>query len=224
MRICGNRVQARLAGNACGSSRRRGAGQPSLLKGLVHDEEGRLMTPSHSGKGGQTQRYRYYVTRPDALGGKPSCRISATDLENLVCEQLAARIADPGFLLDLAGPSIEADALRRSTACADLTAASLRSGTAEVRAALLADLLTKVSLGTGSVEFTLCSDGLVRVLELESAAAIPACNLSIQIEAVRVRKGHQLKLVVPGPEANVPDPPAPRRAPDCAGGRGDQGA
>ena len=202
-----DQVQLMLRGNASGSSRRRGAGQPSLMIGLLRDEEGRPMTPSHSGKARNAQRYRYYVTRPDALDGKPASRISAADLENLVCEQLAGRLADTAFLLDLAGATIDADRLRGSTTRADLAAASLRSGTADAKAGLLADLVEGVGLRSGSVELALSADGLTRLLELDPTAPVPSRALCLQIDAVRVRKGHQLRLVVPSPQSSEPDPP-----------------
>jgi DNA invertase Pin-like site-specific DNA recombinase len=43
-------VQAKLAGNASGTSRRLRSQQPSLLVGLTYDGEGRAMTPSHATK------------------------------------------------------------------------------------------------------------------------------------------------------------------------------
>jgi len=201
------RVQTRLKGNASGSSRRRGVEQPSLLTGLVTDEQGRPMTPSHSGKSRKTQRYRYYTTRPDALEGAPATRVSATDLETMVCEQLASRIADPGLLLDLAGPAaLDAETLRRSSARADLTAAELRSGTMGARAELLRQLLAAVKLSGDCVEVELNPAGLVSVLELAPDCSLPPDALRLTIPAVRLRKGHQLRLVVPGTENAEPEP------------------
>lgn len=62
-------VQALLAANASGSSRRLKQQHPSLLAGKLIDGESRDMSPSHATK--SRRRYRYYVTRPDnstALG------------------------------------------------------------------------------------------------------------------------------------------------------------
>lgn len=203
------RVQAMLKGNASGSSRRRSAEHPSLLIGLVHDDEGRPMTPSHSGKARSTQRYRYYITRPDALDGKPASRVPAADLETLICEQLADRLLDPAFLLDLVGPLTDADALRRCTERADLTAAALRCGSTDARVKLAAELLHAVRLRTGSVELSLHAAGLGRLLELEMLKPVPPNTLRVEIGAVRVRKGHQFRLVVPGPQVDEPTPPRP---------------
>lgn len=45
------------------------------------------MTPSHATRPGL--RYRYYVARPDLIDGTPAWRVSANDLESLVCNRLA---------------------------------------------------------------------------------------------------------------------------------------
>jgi len=71
-------VQHTLKANASGTSRRLKVQQPSLLVGMLHDGEGRAMTPSHATKPGK--RYRYYVTRPDLIDGSPAWRVSAFDL------------------------------------------------------------------------------------------------------------------------------------------------
>ena len=73
-------VQAQLARNRAGQSARLDATQPSLLAGILFDEHGRRMSPSHAVK--QVKRYRYYVSRTDGPGGKlPVWRVPAGDLE-----------------------------------------------------------------------------------------------------------------------------------------------
>ena len=80
-----NQVQATLAENrvdrAVGSS----AKQPSLLAGLVFDETGERLTPSHAIKKGT--RYRYYVSRSlivgTAKGKSNGRRIPAANLERI---------------------------------------------------------------------------------------------------------------------------------------------
>jgi len=85
-------VQSKMKANASGTSRRLKSLQPSLLVGLVFDGEGRAMTPSHATKPGR--RYRYYITRPDQLDDAPAWRVSAYDLEQIICDQLSALLTD----------------------------------------------------------------------------------------------------------------------------------
>ncbi|MEE9209777.1 MAG: hypothetical protein V3U23_04930, partial [Kiloniellales bacterium] len=54
-------MPAQLERNAAGRHHSTNAKEPSLLAGLIHDGEGRPMTPSHANKAGR--RYRYYITR-----------------------------------------------------------------------------------------------------------------------------------------------------------------
>jgi DNA invertase Pin-like site-specific DNA recombinase len=79
---------------------------PSLLVGLVHDDTGERMTPTHANKKGT--RYRYYVSQPlttkrrtDAPRG---CRVPARDLEQLVVHRLKRFLTDRGDLYDALEP------------------------------------------------------------------------------------------------------------------------
>ncbi|WP_264576642.1 MULTISPECIES: hypothetical protein [unclassified Sphingobium] len=75
-----------------------------MLTGLIHDGEGRKMSPSHTVKAGK--RYRYYVTHPNALIGsseKP-WRVSAPEIERIVIERLKGWLMDHRAIIDIAGP------------------------------------------------------------------------------------------------------------------------
>ncbi|SFN25109.1 Site-specific DNA recombinase [Nitrosospira briensis] len=83
-------VQAKLTDNRQGNKLRGKAKSPSLLAGLVWDEHGNRLTPSHSKKG--SRRYRYYVaecliqnSRDQAAG---ALRIPAHELEQAVIHSL----------------------------------------------------------------------------------------------------------------------------------------
>lgn len=84
------------------------AKNPSLLVGLLFDGLGRAMTPNHSLKG--MVRYRYYITRPELIDGDEAWRVSAHDVETLVCGRLAAFLEDQAPLartLELASLSAQ---------------------------------------------------------------------------------------------------------------------
>ena len=190
-------VQALLANNASGSSRRLKQQHPSLLVGKVIDGEGREMTPSHASK--SRRRYRYYVTRPDQLDGTRAWRVSAHDLEQLVCTSIAGKLTDSQFIIDLAGSQqLEAEQLKRASDEADLYAAALRSGKARETAESLGAIVRQVRLHEDRVDVELDNGaiGTRLLLSLEPGLRNPTI---ITIEAVRVRRGHQLRLIVPGP-------------------------
>ena len=95
-------VQAVLAENRIDRATGSDAKHPSLLAGMVFDENGERLTPSHAVKKGT--RYRYYVSASLVTGtvkdGSNGRRIPAGNLENLVITRLKTFLADRGALLD----------------------------------------------------------------------------------------------------------------------------
>jgi len=95
-------VRDKLAANRYDRATGTGAAQPSLLAGLIHDDAGARMTPSHANKKGT--RYRYYVShglvrgrRSDAPRGR---RVPAGDLEALVEDRLCRFLASEAKMFD----------------------------------------------------------------------------------------------------------------------------
>ena len=201
-----NRVQARLAENACGSSRRKRHQHPSLLVGKVFDGEGRKMTPSHAQRG--KQRYRYYVTRPEEMDGSKACRVNAHDIERLVCELLAQRFEADRFVLDnLDSAELQATELQRCRKAAVELASRLRSGNINRKAELLDRVIARIDISDTGVVVHLHHRGLAAELDL-AAELVREDGLAIAIPAVRVRRGHQLRLIIPGIECGRAKPAA----------------
>ena len=97
-----DQVQAVLAENRIERTGGARAKHPSLLAGLLFDEKGERLTPTHAVKKGT--RYRYYVSTTlltgagrNRSGGR---RIPAGNLEDLVMGRLRSFFADPGAVLD----------------------------------------------------------------------------------------------------------------------------
>ena len=186
-------VQGKMKANASGTSRRLKSLQPSLLVGLVFDGEGRAMTPSHATKPGR--RYRYYITRPDQLDDAPAWRVSAYDL----CDQLSALLTDQQFVCGTV-PDATAERVRQALASADLAAATLRSGAAQDEALLLPKLVSRIDLQEEGVDLAIDRAGLVEALGMGAAAPTPTETLVLTLPATKVRRGHQLQLIIPGPQ------------------------
>lgn len=95
-------MQAVLAGNRIERVTGARAKHPSLLAGMVFDEKGGRLTPTHAVKKGT--RYRYYVSTSLLTGAgrhrSDTIRIPAGNLESLVIDRLRAFLADPGAVLD----------------------------------------------------------------------------------------------------------------------------
>jgi site-specific DNA recombinase len=93
-----DRVQAMLTQNRQGKHRTASAGGPCLLAGRLYDDQGHVMSPSHSRKATR-KRYRYYVSqallqgRPDEAGSVR--RVSAEAIESIVDRTLCKALPLP---------------------------------------------------------------------------------------------------------------------------------
>ena len=199
-----DRVEAQLAKNASGSSRRKRQQNPSLLIGKVFDGEGRAMTPSHAQNG--KKRYRYYVTRPEDVDGSPACRVNAHDLEQLVCEQLAERFETDRFIFDNLEETadLQADPLQRCRKASVAMALQLRRGNINRKTGLLERIIARADIKEAKVDIRLDEAGLAS--ELDLSPELMRKEPLITVPAIRVRRGHQLRLVIPGDESAQPKP------------------
>ena len=87
--------------------------------------------------------------------------------------------------------------VRQALAKADLEAATLRSGTAQDNAILLPKLISRIDLREEGVELTIDRAGLLNLLGLDVAAERLE-PLVLTLPATKVRRGHQLRLIIPG--------------------------
>jgi hypothetical protein len=186
-------VQAKLKDNASGSARRIGPVQLSLLIGMVLDGERRAMTSSHATKPGK--RNRYYITRPDLIDGSPAWRVNAYDLEQLVIERLATHLADQQAIMGQCG-AWSADELDRALKTAAIHASKLRDGWFADKIAILKAMVEGIRLHEDHIALTISQSGLAALLELELSK--DASPLEIRLPVIKVRRGHQLRLVIPG--------------------------
>jgi DNA invertase Pin-like site-specific DNA recombinase len=200
-------VQAKLKENASGSSRRLKAQHPSLLTGLLFDSEQRPMTPAHATKG-KTTRYRYYITRTHKADTKPIWRVNAHDIEQLTTDRLVAYLNSPAEIAKLAGADVEATTLQNALAQADLTAAMLRSGAVNSKYELIQRLAERITLYADHIVVRLRPGRLASLLGLP--ASDEQVPVALMLPAKRARKGHQVRLVIPG-EEEAERPALPKR-------------
>ena len=184
-------VQGILAANTNGE-RREGPRQPSLLTGLIVDEQGEGLTPSHALK--QGRRYRYYVSRHLITDGKTAertgWRLPAADLEALVTTRLRDWLGDAAAVSGIvAGDPLDAPAHAVLLANAKALAE---------RWPCLAPADAKPYLNAFIRRVVIRPDGLT--LEIDPAPALP-------IPTVLKRAGMGMTLIIPGAHPNpTPDP------------------
>ena len=212
-------VHAILAANTNGE-RREGTRHPSLLTGLLVDEQGQGLTPSHAVKKGR--RYRYYVSRHLIVDGKQAdrrgWRIPAADLEALVMGRLREWLGDPAAITAAfnAGPQ-DASAQGALLAKAQSLAARWPQLQPHEAKTYLDAVVGRVTIGPDSVTIALAGararEAVLRGPEASSAMrarpdATPVeTPITLTIPAVLKRAGTAMKLLVPGaPRDPRPDP------------------
>ncbi len=189
-----DQVQQALAARSQGGTSKHSTKHPSLLVQLVRDGEGRLMTPSHTSKG--NRRFRYYVTRPDEVEGTRAWRVNAHDLERIVCAELAALLSDAQTICSLVGPA-DAQQTEKAILQARHLAERIDAGQPQAKQEVLQKLLSGVKLNEGRIDIAINMDKLAEALEVDQNAIPASSQYIITCEAVRVRRGHELKLIIP---------------------------
>ncbi len=151
-------VQAVLAKNRIERAIGVRAKHPSLLAGLVFDENGERLTPTYAVKKGT--RYRYYVSTALLTGaGRNSSRgrrIPAGNLEALLINRLRAFLTDPAAILDAvydesdSGPG-QSQLIERGRQIAEELGAQAPN---EIKATLMT-LLCRVVINPDRIEITI---------------------------------------------------------------------
>ncbi len=213
-------IQAILAANTNGE-RRKEARQPSLLTGLVVDEQGESLTPSHAVKKGR--RYRYYVSHHLTTEGKRAerkgWRIPAADLEALVVTRLKGWLGDAAAVSEI----VEDDPLDPSAHAALITSAKAIAGRwPELKPyqakAYLNALLRRVIVESGRVVIEIdCERAMATLLAGPEALSAKRSRherpsaaerlIVLGVPAVLKRGGLGMTLIVPGARQDAtPDP------------------
>ncbi len=192
-----HQVQDQLTQNAQTCSDRSDAAEASQLAGLLFDDQGRRLQPTHAKKGGKRYRYYYRETTTNAEPQRP-LRLPAREIEGLVESELCRLLRDEHRMLDLL-PQASASQVRERRAFA-LEMAGRLEGAHANRVRLLKSLLERVVVRDDAIDIE------VRLGALDSDAAeiIHALTVPAQLK----RCGLGMRLVIPGridPGSGQPD-------------------
>jgi site-specific DNA recombinase len=203
-----NEVQAILAENRVERATGANTKQPSLLAGLIFDETGERLTPSHAVKKGT--RYRYYVSRSlivgtakDKLTGR---RIPAGNLEILVITRLRSFFADEGAVLNVIGEEhVDGAAQSQLIAHGIKIGKEIESLTPDRIRAVLVTLLSRVDIRPDCVEISVRRSRLVELLASDSIDPVMQQGtpdneakdvLTLTVRARLQRVGREMKMLV----------------------------
>ena len=192
-----HQAQDRLKQNAQTCSDRSDAAEASPLAGLLFDEQGRRLRPTHAKKGGK--RYRYYY-REVATNGEPQrpLRLPAREIEGLVESELCRLLRDEHRMLDLL-PQATASQVQERRAFALEMAERLEGAQAD-RVGLLKTLLERVVVRDDAIDIE------VKLGAIDSDAAERSHVLTVPAQLKRCGLG--MRLVIPGridPRPGQPD-------------------
>lgn len=156
-------VQSSLAANRTARKNGTNAKEPSLLAGMIRDEDGRTLRPSHATKG--SVRYRYYVS----VGRDEqdhAVRIPAGDIERAVIDALVALFDDEIALIERLAPGDAAVTQRLVEAARGQKSALREAGTSAQRK-VLRTLRFVARMNGGVLEAGICPAALAQWLGLE---------------------------------------------------------
>jgi DNA invertase Pin-like site-specific DNA recombinase len=203
-----DQVQAILYDNRVDRATGADAKQPSLLAGLIFDESGERLTPSHAVKKGT--RYRYYVSRSLIVGTakdkSTGRRIPAANLESLVITRLRAFLTDEGAVLNVIREEhVDGAAQSRLIARSVKIAKEIQSLAPDRIRAMLMTLISRVDIRPDCVEISVRRFRLVELLgadsiDLTMQRGTPDNEakdiLTLTVRARLQRVGREMKMLV----------------------------
>jgi site-specific DNA recombinase len=202
-------VQQQLSGKGTRGRSGGNGTEPSLLAGLIRDETGDRLTPTHANKNGR--RYRYYVSHRLLQAGAASggWRLPAREVESLVLQSMADLLQDERRVFE----ALDCDGLRPQSLetmlnRAAVLATEMRHGSAERQWQLLQSLLQQIVLNADRIRFEVKQSGLAKLLvDTDLSIAHPEALFAFEIPAQVRRRGVEAKLIIAGSKdrATVPD-------------------
>jgi site-specific DNA recombinase len=194
-------VQERLAAQASPRHSQTNGRSLHLLTGLIYDETGDRMSPTHAVNHGR--RYRYYVSHrlmEARRREQDGWRLPAVEIEQLVVDHMATLLGDSATLLDLSewkAPLHQTKwGLQRAAEGADM----LSTAKSDVIAPLLRTLLNRVEVCPDGIRLQMFADTVRRWLAGEAAdsAVEPEGQepCVIWIQATLQRRGVEARLVL----------------------------
>ncbi len=211
-------VQRKLAANRIDRVTGAHAAEPSLLAGLIYDDSGQRITPSHANKKGT--RYRYYVSQTLVSGLRRSTprarRVPAGDVEQLVDERLTAFLKNQGEIFDAVEPLFDDVNKRQEVVnrAAELTARwpDLEPTT---KRRIFKRLVNRIDLMRETLEIRIAPGRLLEILceedyppAFEPALWDNELTITFTVPAHLKRAGMETRLLIEGADGSA------RKSPD----------
>ena len=194
-------VQEKLSANLQGHRTRANAVNPSLLSGLVFDDQGQPLTPTHAQKG--SRRYRYYVGQALHVSGRDAApdalRWPAQELEDVVLQSLSEFLTDDPKLIRLLG-AVGAREARGRLKHAGEVAEALKAGKFAQRISVLLRIVNSITVHSDKILISIYTDS-VRGLAPDPSTDVDAekATTVIEVPVLLKRSGMAVRLIVRAP-------------------------
>lgn len=196
-------VEAQLVANTRGKRSRPNIKEASLLAGLLFNDQGRALAPTHAVKSGR--RYRYYAASADAEAGAPAFRLAAGEVEQAVMVQVGGFLGRTGALIDELGVGdLPPERLKSLIANAEALSEAVCAGGAGQRALLL-DIVERVTVAEDAIVVRVKRQALASRLLGDAAPELEG-SVVLEAPARLTRRGVETKLVIEADGASSEDP------------------
>jgi DNA invertase Pin-like site-specific DNA recombinase len=207
-----HQVQALITANAPDRLQRENRASPHLLTGLLFDETGDALSPTHATKKGK--RYRYYTShRLKSAGASRSGgrRLAADKIEAVVLQLLQDHLSDQGKLARLfSNAESSANQMLQLAQGAKRLAGELTTQTHAELKATICKLVQEVGLSTESIAVQIRLNGLYDLLTAGKSKAklnLPSDATSTINSPLQLKKrGVETKLVIGDGPQTIAEP------------------
>lgn len=195
-----DQVQVKLAKQGQGGSSRKVSARTGVLAGLIYNAEGTPMVLTHTQKG--NRRFHYYANRYEALGDTTASRVNARDIEDIVVGQLSQTLA-----LGIQVQSVLLDGTYTADQLHNLISRCRQLGTELTAAkyirkqAIVRNVVDRVELNEDRVVIKIDNRSLLNAIAADGSIQPSSSNLMIEREAIRLRRGKALRLIIPATSA-----------------------
>ena len=201
-------VQDCLAANLRSHTIRSTAADPGVLTGLVFDDQGQRLAPTHTKKG--AKRYRYYVGQAllaaqDQDAGPKTLRWPAQELEGAILGALTRFLADESKLMTLMAGATADDARRRLRQCKVL-GQQLCATKSSDRIDALKRIVARITVYAQRIEIVVRVSAILASGDGSGDAQTAVIDVPVELK----RRGHAVRLIVRAAGAAAPLEPDPK--------------
>ena len=195
-------VRALLSAQGPGEAAKKKLASPAILKGILYDENGNRLQPTHSAKHGR--KYRYYVSATkvrDAKSNLDGYRIPAADLERIVTQTIAARLRDRKWLSSITNLQANVSGFGKLADSASILAMEVDQQ-AKWNSGILNKFVTRIDVSKKTIKLTIDAEALITLLGLTEFGSDPLEPLhgqdrvELTIAGQFLRCGKEVRLVI----------------------------